>query len=502
MHSLDFDSSRYGLPATIATLKQAMTRLFYRRTILLLVLLFGASIAAALFNMSHLSTNLVKEQALQNAMLYAQAIQESRTLYSAEVVDRLPASHPVEVTHDYHGKVDKIPLPVNFLMDLGQRLESKNPGMSVRLYSEYPFPWRKAQGGPQDTFERDALNYLKTDPHHHFSRFESFQGHLTLRFAQADIMQQSCVNCHNTHPDSPKTDWRVGDVRGVLEISTTLDSFMQKTWAGIRGTSVMLVILAIFGVSGIALVIGRLRQVSQELEVRVNERTTDLQQANEQLLQEQEKSERLLLNILPAAISNRLKEGQSSIADGFPEATILFADIVNFTPLSTQVAPLELVELLNQIFSAFDRLTEQYGLEKIKTIGDAYMVAGGLPTPRPDHAEAIAHMALGMQREIARFRQELKIPLHLRIGINTGPVVAGVIGTKKFIYDLWGDTVNVASRMESQGMAGGIQVTQATYERLKHRYHFKQRGMIVVKGKGEMMTYLLQGIKQKAPSVS
>jgi class 3 adenylate cyclase/type II secretory pathway pseudopilin PulG len=498
MHSSDFESSRRGAKAAIARLKQGMIHLFYRRTILLLVLLFAASIAAALLNMSHLSTNLVKEQALQNAMLYAQAIQEARTLYSSEVVDRLSTIQKIHVTHDYHGKRETIPLPVNFLIDLGQRLEAKNPGMMVRLYSEYPFPWRKAEGGPKDTFERDALNYLKANPQRYFSRFEPIQGHLTLRFAQADIMQQTCVKCHNTHPNSPKTDWQVGDVRGVLEISTSLDRFMQKTRSGIRSTTIMMAILAVFGVSGIALVISRLRQVSRELEHRVNERTAELQQTNEQLLQEQEKSDRLLLNILPEAISKRLKEGQGSIADGFPEATILFADIVNFTPLSAQIAPLELVELLNQIFSAFDRLTEQYGLEKIKTIGDAYMVVGGLPTPRPDHAEAVANMALGMQQEIDRFHRELNLPLNIRIGINTGPVVAGVIGTKKFIYDLWGDTVNVASRMESQGIAGSIQVTQATYEHLQHRYHLQPRGMIVVKGKGEMMTYLLQGIQQSS----
>ncbi len=227
-------------------------------------------------------------------------------------------------------------------------------------------------------------------------------------------------------------------------------------------------------------------------------------QAEEALLAEQEKSERLLLNILPSAIADQLKQapsvletsnGEALIAEQFNEATILFADIVSFTSLASQMSPKELVNLLNQIFSTFDQLAEQHGLEKIKTIGDAYMVVGGLPMVRPDHAEAVAEMALDMQREISRFRRDDNEPFRLRIGINTGSVVAGVIGIKKFIYDLWGDAVNVASRMQDHGVAGSIQVTAATYERLKDRYLLEERGAIAIKGKGEMITYWLTGRK-------
>jgi class 3 adenylate cyclase/integral membrane sensor domain MASE1 len=210
---------------------------------------------------------------------------------------------------------------------------------------------------------------------------------------------------------------------------------------------------------------------------------------------EKEKSEQLLLNILPLPIANQLKKNHRTIADSFAEATVLFADIVNFTKLSAKLSPQELVALLNEIFSAFDQLAEQYGLEKIKTIGDAYMVVGGLPFPQANHAEAIADMALEMQAEMRRFSDRHQQPFSMRIGINTGPVVAGVIGTKKFIYDLWGDTVNVASRMESQGIAGQIQVTEATYECLCDRYHFESRGEVYVKGKGQMPTYILAGRK-------
>jgi class 3 adenylate cyclase len=211
---------------------------------------------------------------------------------------------------------------------------------------------------------------------------------------------------------------------------------------------------------------------------------------------ERQKSERLLLNMVPASIAARLKQTQEVIADAFPEVTVLFADLVDFTPRSQQIAPQQVVQFLNELFSVFDQLALRHGLEKIKTIGDAYMVAGGLPDPRPDHAQAAAEMALAMREEVARRADPSGRPLQVRIGIDTGPVVAGVIGTSKFSYDLWGDTVNTASRMESDGVGGCIQVTARTYQRLRDGYRFQRRGSIPVKGKGEMVTYFLLGRNQ------
>jgi class 3 adenylate cyclase len=181
------------------------------------------------------------------------------------------------------------------------------------------------------------------------------------------------------------------------------------------------------------------------------------------------------------------------IADGFPDVTVLFADLVDFTRRSQASSPQQLVQVLDELFSAFDQLARRHGLEKIKTIGDAYMVAGGLPEPRPDHAKAVADMALALREESARHRDPAGRPLALRIGIDTGPVVAGVIGQDKFSYDLWGDTVNTASRMESQGVPGCIQVTARTYQRLRDGYRFERRGLVAVKGKGEMVTSFLVG---------
>jgi PAS domain S-box-containing protein len=227
-------------------------------------------------------------------------------------------------------------------------------------------------------------------------------------------------------------------------------------------------------------------------------RRKEIERLYADLAVERQRSEQLLLNILPASIAERLKRHQTTIADSFAEVTVLFADIVNFTPLSAQQSPTDLVRLLGGIFSAFDDLAQKHGLEKIKTIGDAYMVVGGLPEPRADHAEAVAEMALDMLQEIGRFRGPDGQSCNLRIGINTGPVVAGVIGTRKFSYDLWGDTVNVASRMESQGVVGAIQVTPATYKRLENRYRFEAREPFQVKGRGQMVCYLLTGRKEES----
>lgn len=209
----------------------------------------------------------------------------------------------------------------------------------------------------------------------------------------------------------------------------------------------------------------------------------------------QERSATLLLNILPAPIAARLKSRPGVIADSFNDVTILFADIVNFTRMVAELTPAQVISLLDDIFSAFDALVEQHRLEKIKTIGDAYMVVGGLPEPRPDHATATAEMALGMIEAVRAYRRRTDIPVHVRIGMNTGPVTAGVIGRRKFIYDIWGDAVNVASRMESSGLADVIQTTDTSFALLNKEYDFEERSDVDVKGKGRVTTYLLLGRK-------
>ncbi|MEB3274018.1 MAG: adenylate/guanylate cyclase domain-containing protein [Prochlorothrix sp.] len=232
-----------------------------------------------------------------------------------------------------------------------------------------------------------------------------------------------------------------------------------------------------------------LQDQKRQLEVEIQER----KQVEAALKWQRQRSETLILNIFPKTVADRLKNGQQTIASQFDSVTVLFADLVGFTPLAAQVSPTEVVQLLNQIFSHFDVLVDRFQVEKIKTIGDAYMAVGGVPNVRDDHALSIARLALAMQGAIDQFRTPTGETLQIRMGIHTGPVVAGVIGTKKFSYDLWGDTVNIASRLEAQGEAGRIQVSAQTYAQLQHQFRWQERGPIALKGRGEVTTYWLLG---------
>jgi class 3 adenylate cyclase len=221
---------------------------------------------------------------------------------------------------------------------------------------------------------------------------------------------------------------------------------------------------------------------------------------HDQLQVEREKSEKLLLNILPKPIAERMKKGETNIADSYSDATVLLADLVGFTSLSAHIDPGQIVQLLNEVFSAFDTLVEKHGLEKIKTSGDAYMVTGGISVPQPNHAEAIADLAINLLEEIQRFNHQYDTSIRLRIGISTGPVVAGVIGRKKFAYDVWGETVNLACRMESTAEAGKIQISESTHERLKDKYQFEKRRDAGANGRSDLPAYWL-GDRIRHPAV-
>lgn len=212
----------------------------------------------------------------------------------------------------------------------------------------------------------------------------------------------------------------------------------------------------------------------------------------QELAIEQARSEKLLLNVLPLSIANRLKDNDMRIANSHESVTVLFADIAGFTQLTSSISPTQLVELLSQLFSRFDQLVEKYGLEKIKTIGDGYMVVGGAPTDVKDHAAVVTELALEMFSALSAFNQDTGNSLQMRIGISTGAVVAGVIGTSKFAYDLWGDPVNMASRMEQTALTNSIQLSQATHALIENRFDFEMRKQVQVKGKGKVNTYMLK----------
>jgi class 3 adenylate cyclase len=224
-----------------------------------------------------------------------------------------------------------------------------------------------------------------------------------------------------------------------------------------------------------------------------NSMTQSIREKTELIEEKNRENEALLLNILPGEIANRLKSGEHNIADSFGDVTVLFGDLVGFTAFSGSIAADLLVDMLNDLFSRFDHIASELGIEKIKTIGDCYMAVSGLPKTSSDHAERMACMALRMVEALQEYNSEKNLNLQIRIGLNSGPVVAGVIGTAKFIYDLWGDTVNLASRMESTGVPDQIQVTRSVYEQLKQEFEFERRGVVQVKGKGEIETWLLHG---------
>jgi guanylate cyclase len=283
--------------------------------------------------------------------------------------------------------------------------------------------------------------------------------------------------------------WFIGFV-GLSVISGLLDSTLAASPPPIpQGLVTGMFVLNFFGVAYVT-------YLSLGYFVRERERT------HAALEREQEKSEGLLLNILPSEVATRLKAGEEIIADRVEGVTILFADLVGSTELSERLTANQLVKVLNDIFTPFDDLADRFGLEKIKTLGDAYMVVGGLPLARADHVEAIADMALAMREELVSHAVPGFGRLRMRYGIHTGPVVAGVIGKRKFSYDLWGDTVNTAARMESHGIPDAIQVTEDVYETLRDRYSFTPRGPVQIRGKGEMSTYLLEARIAKAVSSS
>ncbi len=249
-------------PMVVSKATDRLRRLLYERTLLVLTILFCTGVVLILWHVSRLQSNLVESVTLNNASLYAQALEEFRTLYTSEVAVRAQTIG-VEVTHDYDAKAGAIPLPATLSLLLGSHIAAKGTGGQPRLYSDYPFPWRQ-NGGPQDDFERQALQYLRQHPDQPFTRFEYFKGRPLLRYAKADRMRASCVSCHNTHPASPRITWQEGDVRGVLEVILPLDAAVAQTHANLQGTFYLMITMTVFGLLGLMLVIGAVRRSTAE----------------------------------------------------------------------------------------------------------------------------------------------------------------------------------------------------------------------------------------------
>jgi adenylate cyclase len=442
--------------------------------------------------MSRLSSNLIESQAVQNAAWSAKSINEAFALYSDAVADRVKKVKGITITHDYLTKDGAVPNPATFQIELAGRIGEKNTGMKARVYSDFPFPWRQATGGARDDFEKKALLWLRQNPNQPFYRQQMFQGRPSLRYAEAIIMKASCVACHNTHPESPKKDWQVGDVRGALEIDQPLGSFMEQTQKGLAGTSVMLGGISVLALTGLTLVISRLRQTAKELEGRVRERTADLALANADL----EKRNGLLRQVFgryltDEVVANLLESPERLMLGGERrKITILTSDLRGFTATSERLSPEEVISILNRYLRYMADVISKYQGTIDEFMGDGILVLFGAPTRREDDAARAIACACAMQlamRQVNEKMKELGFPqLEMGIGINTGIVVVGNIGSEKRTkYGIVGSQVNLTYRIESNTTGGQILISEQT---------FKDAGSIVkISGQRQIKA---KGVKQ------
>lgn len=490
------------MPQFISQALNWLLRLLLKRTILVLTIMFCVAVGLALSSMSRLSSHLIESQALQNAAWSAKSINAASALYSDAVTDRVKKVKEITVIHNYLTKEGAIPNPATYQIELAQRIGEKNTGMRARVYSDYPFPSRKSQGGARDDFEKTAIVRLKQNPFQPFYRQELFQGRTSLRYAEAIIMTASCVACHNTHPESPKKDWQVGDVRGVLEIGQPLDNFIEQTRMGLAGTFVMLGGISLLGLSGLTLVISRLQQTAKELEGRVRERTADLALANTDL----EKRNGLLRQVFGRYLTDEVVANLLERPEGLRlggqrrKVTILTSDLRGFTSLSERLSPEEVIHILNLYLDCMANVITNYQGTIDEFMGDGILVIFGAPTVREDDAARAVACACAMQlkmEEVNQKMRELDFPqLEMGIGINTGIVVVGNIGSEKRTkYGIVGSQVNLTYRIESYTTGGQILISEQTLKDAGSSIEISGRRQVQPKGVKQPITiYEVSGI--------
>lgn len=479
-----------------------LRQLLLKRIILVLTLMFCIGVGVALSNMSRLSSSLIEAQATQNAVLYTQSFNEAINLYSDAAVDRAKAIKGVDVTHTYLTKQGAIPLPSTFAIELGKRVTDKNNELAFRLYSDFPFPSRKAQGGAKDAFERDAIDFLKKNPRQQFTRLERHGDHTSLRYAEASLMKPTCVACHNTHPDSPKKDWEVGNIGGVWEVTQSLDSLVNKTNRNLTETFFTLGGISVLGLSGITLVIGKQRQTTRELEGRVRERTADLAQANVDL----EKRNGLIRQVFGRYLSDNIVANLLETPEGLNlggdrrNITILTSDLRGFTALSERLSPEQVIQILNLYLEHMADVINHYEGTIDEFMGDGILVLFGAPIAKENDALRAIACACAMQLAMGAVNEKLKPfdvpPLEMGIGIHTGEVVVGNIGSEKRTkYGIVGSPVNLAYRIESYTQGGQILVSQQTLTEAGSNVRINKRLNVQPKGfKQAIAVYDIAGI--------
>lgn len=462
--------------------------------------MFCIGVGIALSNMSRLSNNLIESQGVQSAALYIESFNQAIDLYSSAAVDRAKTKG-IDVTHAYLNQPGAIPVPSTFAIELGDRISDRQDEMGVRLYSDYPFPSREG-GGPRDPFEREALTYLRQNPKAQFFRREQKEGQPVLRYAEPSIMKPTCVTCHNTHPNSLKTDWRVGDVAGVWEISQPLDTLVAQVNSSLRGTFVMLGGFSVLGVAGLTLVFGKLRQTARELEGRVQERTADLAQVNEDL----EKRNQLIRQVFGRYMSDDVVANLLEKPEGLKlggdrrNITILTSDLRGFSALSERLPPEEVIHILNLYLEQMADVINAYQGTIDEFMGDGILVLFGAPTAREDDALRAVACACAMQLAMGAVNERMKqkeLPLlEMGIGINTGEVVVGNIGSeKRSKYGIVGSPVNLAYRIESYTHGGQILIAKETLQAAGPNVKVSGKKQVQAKGLQQPITiYEVSGV--------
>lgn len=480
----------------------SLLRWLLKRIVLVLMLLFCVGAGIGLSNMSRLSSNLIQSQAVENAELYIQTFNQAINLYSESAVDRAKVVDGITVTHAYLNGEGGIPLPSTFAIELGQQVSDQNQDVTVRFFSDYPFPWRIKTGGARDTFEQEALAYLRQHPKETYVRFEKQNGGTSLRYAEPSIMKPSCVTCHNTHLDSPKTDWEVGDVAGVWEISQPLNNLVMKVKHDLRETSLMLGGISVLGLSGLTLVVGKLRETARELEGRVRARTADLAQANTDL----EKRNQLIRQVFGRYLSDEVVMNLLESPEGLKlggdrrNITILTSDLRGFTALSERLPPEEVLNILNLYLEYMADVINKYQGTIDEFMGDGILVLFGAPTPRQDDALRAVACACAMQLAMGAVNEHMRIlglpPLEMGIGINTGDVVVGNIGSEKRTkYGIVGNQVNLTYRIESFTCGGQILISEQTLREAGSTVRISSQRQVQMKGvQGSVTVYEVYGV--------